>query len=80
MSESEIILLLIMILHPLVPKLYLGIEPAGAVRDGQRPQGELREKRINALVPATLLPPLGETEFRRQWRSQTEFGNEGKGS
>ena len=34
----------------------------------------------NAIVPATLLPPRSETEFRRQVRSQTEFGNEGIGS
>jgi hypothetical protein len=44
----------------LVPKLYLGIEPAGAVRDGPGPRGELREKRINAAA-------LGSCTASRLW-------------
>ena len=39
----------------LVPKLCLGIEPAGAVRDGRSPK---KERRANEIVLATLLPRL----------------------
>src|SRR5688572_22819731 len=63
----------------LVPKLCLGIEPAGAVRDGRSPKGERSGEREPMPMSWQLrCLSRGETEFRRQARSQTEFGNEGR--
>ncbi|MEY2509838.1 MAG: hypothetical protein QOE26_601 [Verrucomicrobiota bacterium] len=46
--------------RPLVPKLHSGIEPAGSGARWTKPQGELREKRINAAA-------LGSCTASRLW-------------
>src|SRR5688572_17838866 len=61
----------------LVPKLCLGIEPAGSGARWTKPKGERSGERESMPLSWQLCcPSANETEFRRQVRSQTEFGNE----